>query len=405
MLSYGSSKQLDSGDILDMKISIATGAKAFWFSPRDDLSAYSIKNISFPNPKGNIDFKVVGGEWIFNQTTLRDSNLTNTGLSTKKTMKFTEKDTYRHPFESSNMSLLNCVYNESKLSVDTDMAEIRSKYYAQVSVKDEAGNPIQGATINITASNPKYYAESLYQYENYTNDGYGPGLGPGEGGSADGGADQYETYSGGSYFRWWDSLELGNTTTGATGKTDLPTGNLSNSIVLTDKVWIQGSNSSLTYYAKVSAPSYSTEYVTIDPNSTWYTANESQPQQINVTMYESGDNAPIANFYSNASSGGRIIAFTDTSRFSPTSWSWNFGDEATSTEQNPIHNYSQAGTYTVTLTATNAIGSNETTQTITVTGAQSTFNTIAQSIGTYFSELFNTFYRFFFQLPRSLCFR
>jgi PKD repeat protein len=32
-----------------------------------------------------------------------------------------------------------------------------------------------------------------------------------------------------------------------------------------------------------------------------------------------------------------------------TSWLWDFGDGETSTEQNPTHNYSAAGTYTVTL--------------------------------------------------------
>jgi PKD repeat protein len=33
-------------------------------------------------------------------------------------------------------------------------------------------------------------------------------------------------------------------------------------------------------------------------------------------------------------------------------WSWNFGDEQTSSEREPSHVYSQPGTYTVTLTAT-----------------------------------------------------
>jgi beta propeller repeat protein len=39
-------------------------------------------------------------------------------------------------------------------------------------------------------------------------------------------------------------------------------------------------------------------------------------------------------------------------------WSWNFGDKTTSTDQNPVHKYSAAGKYTVTLTAKNAAGSN-----------------------------------------------
>jgi PGF-pre-PGF domain-containing protein len=63
-----------------------------------------------------------------------------------------------------------------------------------------------------------------------------------------------------------------------------------------------------------------------------------------------------ANFISNSTTGFAPlnVAFTDTSTGLPTSWSWDFGDGATSTEQNPTHTYSSAGTYTVKLTVSNA---------------------------------------------------
>jgi YVTN family beta-propeller protein len=51
------------------------------------------------------------------------------------------------------------------------------------------------------------------------------------------------------------------------------------------------------------------------------------------------------------------VSFTDMSTGSPTSWKWNFGDGTTSTEKNPTHTYSNAGKYTVSLTAINAGGS------------------------------------------------
>ncbi len=68
---------------------------------------------------------------------------------------------------------------------------------------------------------------------------------------------------------------------------------------------------------------------------------------------------PVADFTTNTTSitEGGTVNFTDLSTNTPTSWSWDFGDSATSTSQNPSHTYSTAGTYTVSLTATNAYGS------------------------------------------------
>ncbi len=53
---------------------------------------------------------------------------------------------------------------------------------------------------------------------------------------------------------------------------------------------------------------------------------------------------------------GEVLAFADTSAGVPTAWSWDFGDGATSTAQNPAHPYAAAGTYTVGLTVTNQTG-------------------------------------------------
>lgn len=79
---------------------------------------------------------------------------------------------------------------------------------------------------------------------------------------------------------------------------------------------------------------------------------------------------PVANFtYSSASPcfyAGATINFTDASTLTPTSWMWDFGDGGTSTLQNPSYVYSVAGTYTVTLTATNANGCGTTMQQIII---------------------------------------
>jgi PKD repeat protein len=65
----------------------------------------------------------------------------------------------------------------------------------------------------------------------------------------------------------------------------------------------------------------------------------------------------------------QAIQLSDWSAGSPTSWLWSFGDGTTSTLQNPTHSYSSAGTFVVTLEATNATGSNVATRTLTVAAA------------------------------------
>ena len=68
---------------------------------------------------------------------------------------------------------------------------------------------------------------------------------------------------------------------------------------------------------------------------------------------------PVSNFTATPTSGDAplTVQFTDTSANTPSSWLWDFGDGISSTEQNPIHNYTAGRKYTVKLTATNAAGS------------------------------------------------
>jgi len=70
---------------------------------------------------------------------------------------------------------------------------------------------------------------------------------------------------------------------------------------------------------------------------------------------------PVAKFWASKTSGtvnSTVIYFTDNSTNSPTSWDWNFGDGSPSeTTKAPKHIYKAKGTYSVTLTASNAAGS------------------------------------------------
>lgn len=67
-----------------------------------------------------------------------------------------------------------------------------------------------------------------------------------------------------------------------------------------------------------------------------------------------------AKFSANPTSGTSPldVTFTDQSVGKVTSWSWNFGDGNTSSDQNPSHNYDSPGDYTVTLTVSGKDASN-----------------------------------------------
>ncbi len=95
-----------------------------------------------------------------------------------------------------------------------------------------------------------------------------------------------------------------------------------------------------------------------------------------VDVYNPGTLAPIAQFSASTYTTciGSPVNFTDLSSFTPTGWTWTFpsGTPATSTTQNPAGViWSTAGTYTVTLTCSNANGTSApATRVITVLGSQ-----------------------------------
>jgi len=83
-----------------------------------------------------------------------------------------------------------------------------------------------------------------------------------------------------------------------------------------------------------------------------------------ITVNSSG-NVPDASFTFD-DTASPTIAFSDAST-DATSWSWNFGDGNSSTDQNPTHTYASTGLYTVCLTATSSCGSDTYCDIINVT--------------------------------------
>ncbi len=94
---------------------------------------------------------------------------------------------------------------------------------------------------------------------------------------------------------------------------------------------------------------------------------------------------PVASFVVNPSTGCAIphtVFFTDQSTL-PDTWFWDFGDGNTSTLQNPVHNYTSVGTFTVTLTVTDTIFgcSHSTQQTVTVSQISADFTYVGATFG------------------------
>lgn len=111
-------------------------------------------------------------------------------------------------------------------------------------------------------------------------------------------------------------------------------------------------------------------------------------------VYNSAGNFPVVLLVSNATSGHSVsqmvstysmpsanftrtmlpvngvvpvtVNFADSSTGNPTAWSWQFGDGATSTAQNPSRVYTAAGNYNVNLAVTNPAGGNSLSQTVSV---------------------------------------
>ncbi len=90
-------------------------------------------------------------------------------------------------------------------------------------------------------------------------------------------------------------------------------------------------------------------------------------------------NAPKVSFTSNVTSGvvPLTVAFNDTSTGSPVSWDWSFGDNTSSTEQNPVHTFQKPQVNNVKLKVANSDGlTNQTMHQIVVFGIKTDTNMV-----------------------------
>jgi PKD repeat protein len=103
-----------------------------------------------------------------------------------------------------------------------------------------------------------------------------------------------------------------------------------------------------------------------DGEDDWTDGNESWFSTIEEVHIGSD---PQASFSASPLSGEvpHTVAFTDASTGDFDTWLWAFGDGGTSTEQNPTHEYTDSGVYTVSLTIDGPLGSTTETKTAYIT--------------------------------------
>lgn len=75
---------------------------------------------------------------------------------------------------------------------------------------------------------------------------------------------------------------------------------------------------------------------------------------------------PNAAFLSQNGANGAVFFVNTTTSDATATYAWDFGDNATSTDASPNHTYTQSGTYTVTMIATSACGSDTATANVSV---------------------------------------
>jgi PKD repeat protein len=106
---------------------------------------------------------------------------------------------------------------------------------------------------------------------------------------------------------------------------------------------------------------------TADQTGTWHSGTN---MEINLTA-STIPSAPTAGFSGSPISGDAplVVNFVDSSIGSFSSWLWDFGDSGSSTAQNPSHEYTTPGNYTIALTVAGPGGSDTETKVdyITVT--------------------------------------
>ena len=112
---------------------------------------------------------------------------------------------------------------------------------------------------------------------------------------------------------------------------------------------LQPTSPAIDHGAATAAPDHDFDAAPRPNNGLW---------DIGAYEFQAAPQPPVANFTASPTAGAAplMVSFSDLSSAAPTAWAWDFGDGGTSALQNPTHEYTAPGYYTVSLTAFNDLG-------------------------------------------------
>ena len=154
-------------------------------------------------------------------------------------------------------------------------------------------------------------------------------------------------------------------------------------------------------------PASTTQCIAVTQNTgDVYVVHVMQPSGCNFYMKYVATPGAVQSLYT-YSLNGNTVTFTNLST-GATSYVWNYGDGNTGTQSNPVYTYTNPGTYTVCLVATDGVCSDTVCKTITISVVGISEQDLASSLALYpspvASELFLNFGKINFGKARiSIC--
>jgi PKD repeat protein len=119
------------------------------------------------------------------------------------------------------------------------------------------------------------------------------------------------------------------------------------------------SNLELVYHTYTEVGTYT---VSLTVTNAYGTDTETKTNCITIIIGDCAAPSPAFSSSTRYPNINDTVQFTDLTYNNPTSWSWNFGDGATSTLQHPTHAYNSAGEYDISLYVESPCGSNALTR-------------------------------------------